>query len=52
MELGLDWHKKKKKKKKKKPGIEMHGKRFKEGSIPIYLVGASTVFQISGTEFL
>ena len=24
---------------------------FKEGSIPIYLVGTSTVFQISGAKF-
>ena len=32
--------------------IELHGENFKEGSIPIGLVGTSAAFQISRMKFL
>ena len=37
---------------KGKTSAEMCGKHLKEGSIPVYLVGASIAFQISRTKFL
>ena len=33
-------------------GTEMYRKYFKEGSIPVYLVGTITAFHISRTKFL
>ena len=32
-------------------GIELHEENFKEGSIPVCLVGTSAIFQISRKKF-